>query len=424
MKPIRILLALAALVTASPALAADILVSTDAQVRPAEYAAKPGDSIVFAAGTYVGPRIVNLRVAAPGVMLKPAPGAKVVFNGGITFDGSAGFTVQDVEINSNDLVGVMMGGASPERLHVLRSDIHGAIVTPDLVAKKGGIGVSFGTNCNGCSLENSALHHLGAGVNGGGPASLNNSILGNEISFIAADAIHFGPRDGLLIQGNYIHDIYAAQLVHMDGIQIVGDGVAGDVGTNIVLRRNRLVRRGGIPFQGEFMSDGAFGVVTIAENVVAGGAYHGILAGPATALTLTDNYVTGDAGSLDGAKVMTPWCRAVGSPNSVISGNVCTTEGQTTIPMPTAGDFSAADAWWAKLTAPVDPRDAQIADLTAKLAAAQASAASVVTNLGLTTTRATTAETSLADALQRLAVAQLMLAADEALLARLRADLG
>lgn len=358
-------------------------ITSDAQVQPALSKAQAGDTLVFASGRYAGVRTIR-RWAAPGITLRPARGARAIMNGFVC-DGAAGVTVEGFEIDSRDGVGVMMGGRNPERIVIRNLEIHGAIVDSEAIRAKGGIAVSFGKNAVDCVMADCVVHHVGSGVNG--IAMVRCRVTGNRLHDLRGDALHFAPESDLTVEGNEIRDMYPKAGDHTDGIQLTTVGVvAPPVG--IVIRRNRLFRGRGAAYQGIFGNNEAslpYRNVLIEENLVACGHYHGITLRMAEAPIIRGNYVTGDAGSFDGRKVMAPWIKIMDSKDAVVTGNttvvgpifsgtsVASEKGNKAIKLPRANDATAADAWWAKLTGGAAKLDKvlPLADLAIAAAAMQ-----------------------------------------------------
>lgn len=367
----RLIVALAAAMVGGQALAADLPVRTDEDVRVALGQARPGDAIVFSPGVYSAIRITNRHWAAPGITLRPAVGAKVIIRskaigaGPFVFDGASGVTIDGLELDTFDGVGVYMGDG--ERLVVKNSEIHGAIVGPDEIRKKGGLAVSFGDGCVDCALINTHIHHVGGGVNGS--SMVNAKIIGNRLHDLRGDGMHFRPgvgRDGgfsIVIEGNELRDFYKQPADHLDAIQLATSAITTPP-DGIIIRRNVILRGAGDPPQGIFANNESGNIyrrVEITENLVAGGHYHGITLRMADAPVIRGNYVTGDKGSRDGNNIMTPWIKVMDSTGAVVSGNFTTSgpiferttvaddRGNAPLKLPAAGDATASMAWRAKL---------------------------------------------------------------------------
>jgi hypothetical protein len=196
-----------------------------------------------------------------------------------------------------------------------------------------------------------------------GIGGANNRVVRNRIHSITADGMHFAPGPNMLIEGNSVRNLYAPHAVHLDGLQLTTSGLTAP-SAGITIRRNHLIRGDGTPFQGIFGGNEAklpFRDLLIEENLVAGGSYHGISIQQAESPIIRRNYVTGDAGSVDGTAVMVPWIKLVTCTDVTLIDNFCTSgpifvqtttkevKNNKTIKLPRADDFSAAEAWWTKM---------------------------------------------------------------------------
>lgn len=368
-------------------------VQNDTELSAAVAKAQPGDRVILAAGTYGPLKLYGRRLAAPGVRLQAAKGARATIQGGLingrffnplSFGNCAGFTFDGLELSGKDGVIVAFGGLA-ERLVVRNCDIHGPIVGPDEIRKYPAPAVSFGKGAIDCAIENCDIHHAG-GVSGISPVRAR--IVGNRIHDARGDGIQFAPGEDMLIEGNEITDLYSPVAAHFDGIQFFTANLK-EAPKGIVIRRNRLLRGKGDPFQSIFANNEAslpYRGVVIEENLVAGGQYHGISLRLAEGPVIRRNYVTGDAGSLDAGRTMTPWIKLVESTDAVVTDNITTAgpifdkttvmdkRGNKAIKLPRANDSSAAEAWWAKLSGGPRTENAA-AHLTLGLVAMAAAAA-------------------------------------------------
>lgn len=365
----------------------------DVELHAALAKAQPSDRVLLAAGVYGPLKLYGRRLAAPGVKVQPAKGAKVIIQAGmingrlfnpLDFGNCAGFTFEGLELSGRNGVIVSFGGLA-ERLVVRNCDIHGPIAGPDEIRKYPAPAVSFGRGAIDCAIENCDIHHAG-GVSGISP--IGARIVGNRIHDARGDGIQFAPGQDMLIEGNEITDLYSPVAAHFDGIQFFTANLK-EAPRGIVIRRNRLLRGKGDPFQSIFANNEAslpYRGVVIEENLVAGGQYHGISIRLAEAPVIRRNYVTGDAGSLDAGRTMTPWIKLVASTEAIVTDNITTAgpifdkttvadkRGNKGIRLPRANDFSAAEAWWAKL--PLAPKGSLLPALpNAGLLALVASAA-------------------------------------------------
>lgn len=236
----RLMLAATALLgLARPVLAADLHATTADYWAALAKTSRPGDVVWLASGTYPDPRLYNAGRAAPGVVVKPEPGAKVVFSA-LSVSTSNGFTFDGIEVNGP----VAFANSS-----------HGGIRN-SLIR---GIGESFPTGImlrNGADLvaTGNELTHVSVGI-----AVYDNrvggiTVSGNNIHEIAGpDAIDVFSSVNVTLDGNTIRDIASADGSHPDALQVDSPVAGGARTAHITITRNSY-RRGtsGVTIGGVF----------------------------------------------------------------------------------------------------------------------------------------------------------------------------
>jgi hypothetical protein len=395
----HLLVALAALCLLPGMAQAATLTATPTDVKAQLAAALPGDVVQLRGTGHV--LDVRRQVAAPGVIVEPAPG-EAVKAAYIYTNAAAGWTFRGFEV-----------GVDPR---------------PYTAGSCGGTtGIPCGTNAAIYSMasERMAFDGLKVADRGGGNAMAvmvrncrDVAIQGLDISEVAQAISHLdcdgltirgnhihhlrgqtdgirGVSDNILIEGNSLHDFFYVATHptwHADAIQFWTDNRTASP-RNITIRGNTWRQGAGDPVQGAFLGENNsipyLGVV-IEENAFMGLIWTGIGLDNTPGAIVRRNFVGGFKGNFapDG-KLMIPRISVrdmpAGSEPPVISDNVMTgyTEylvasavtksGNVTIPLAEPGDYGQMDAWLAAqgptpAPEPTDPRDAEIAALKAQVA--------------------------------------------------------
>lgn len=183
-----------------------------------------------------------------------------------------------------------------------------------------GIGLVMRDN-TGVVIENNEISGFWKGLTITGSDQI--VIAKNELSGLRSDGMGFSDVDGVVIEGNYIHDFREAPTSadHPDMIQFITRGTTSP-STDITIRGNILDIGAGSSTQGIFMGNEAvregagsgmfYQDVTIADNVLVNARLNGISIGEANGLTISNNSVLHADGNLvDGldAKVEIPRIR-------------------------------------------------------------------------------------------------------------------
>lgn len=268
---------------------ATFFVSTAAQLQSAVASAKAGDTISLAGGTYDK---VNLR--------------------GLNFDGQVKITSADA---ADPAVFTTFKSIDVKGLHfsdVVFADQDAATaydfefknnqdLTFDNVVIRGPEGdAGYESNpfivrgSQNVAITNSEITHLRYGIN-----MLNNDgvlIEGNYFHDLRADGWHGGGVSNITITKNVFTDFRPLDGDHPDAIQFWTRNET-ESASNITITDNLIYRGDGGAIQGIFMGDEhdnlPYKNVEIAGNVVLGGMYNGIHVETAEGLTLTDNTVIG-----------------------------------------------------------------------------------------------------------------------------------
>jgi nitrous oxidase accessory protein NosD len=338
---------------------------TSFTATPATFAAvlkasQPGDEVLLADGAY-GVLLINAVVrAAPGITVKPAPGAKPALSG-VTVQSATGVTVQGLEVRMAPAqqYGVAVAGSVAvvvEGLTVHQADNSLA-----------GTGV-WVRGCKDVSVRGCDLRHLGAGL--GAMDSSGVTAEGNQIHDIGTDGMLFAGVLDLIVRGNHLRNITPPVGAHPDAIQLFATAANPKPGPSLI-ENNTYERGEGAAAQGVFVENCS--KLTIRHNVLRGCMYNAIGLSACATAEITDNFAQGfpDMGTriiVRGAssdvtvkgntvEAVVDYIVNGVNPNFVQSGN-------TLIKAAPAGDDTALKAWQGAKAPPpvvVDPRDAQIA---------------------------------------------------------------
>lgn len=137
----------------------------------------------------------------------------------------------------------------------------------------------------------------------------------NIVDGFAADGMR-AMGDNSVVRGNKVQNCFQIDSNHADGFQSWSRGANGAPGAgtlhNLRIERNKILEwtlKATNPLrchlQGIGMFDGIYEDVTIANNVIAVGAYHGIAVAGANRLLITQNTVA----EIDGKIVNYPWIK-------------------------------------------------------------------------------------------------------------------
>lgn len=366
----RLTVALSALVSAISigSVGAAELHATCATLYPSIIAAKPGDVISIAAGKCETVNLYKVNKAAPGITVQPAPGATVEI-AGINLNVSDGFTfragtgVLEVTPWTRNGAAVAFGGAAN---HFDGLKVHGG--QADFTTA--GLNGFIIRNATGGSITNNELYWLNTGINHLNPLNDGDTILiaRNRLHDIRSDGIR-GQSSKIEIRGNMLSDFYPVPADHPDGVQFWTTGLSAPL-HDITIADNVIRQGAGRPIQGLFIGNEnrlPFHNLTITGNLVLGGMYHGLSVGWADAtLVISDNYVGGFVGNLNGKQQMVPWLMVNNSTGGKVSNNFATgwqldgankntglvLSNNRTIPLPKAGDYTMAKRWLKRATVP------------------------------------------------------------------------
>jgi hypothetical protein len=308
-------------------------------------AAQSGDQILMASGDYGSLKIQDIHINGQVTITSADPNAPAVIQY-LSVSHCDGLTFTGIEINVRPgSLGIGVGYSSEinfENMHV-----HGT-VDGEYTLDGSGMTVRNSTNV---TVSNSTFHDLGGGIT---HIDDNGLVLSNN-SFhdLRSDGIHGTRSSNVTITDNTFTDFHPQGSDHPDAIQFWTNGDAP--ASNITITGNTITRGDGSKIQGIFLGDeGGAGYknVTITENAVIGGMYHGIRLVHGDGAVVSDNLVVGYTD-------MTSWIQIKDSTNFVAQDNQATSfiisnfdllaNGNEFLQQAAIGDLSALVTWQAEL---------------------------------------------------------------------------
>lgn len=349
------------------------LTATPATVQAALKAAQPGDLVALESGAY-GDLVIKALEKAGVVHLEPAPRATVDLRS-FTITKSAGFSARGLRLEDPTAKNYQVGIMSSRDVLIENFEVSGE------TQKTAAVWARFNS---GVSILGLKAHDIRQGVFHEGNSGI--VIARGDFRDIWGDAIRGGLNsDGVLIEDNAFTDLHQLGADHLDAIQFWTTRATQPT-RNVVIRDNVYRRGNGSPAQFILIGDEegvGYDGLLIEGNGGVGGLYNGISVSGGRDAIVRDNFVQPMEGAFDarGKAVTNVWVQYRGSTGGHSSDNFGSlfqpyqnvadpvNERFTAVPLATAGDYSALDAWLKRNDAPADARDAEIAALKAQLAA-------------------------------------------------------
>jgi hypothetical protein len=303
--------------------------------------AHAGDQILLAGGDYGRLRIEGVHIDGQVTITSADPNDPAVFQY-LSISQSQGLTLTGLEFNvAPGSLGVGVGGSND--IHFDNLQVHGAM-DGEYTLDGGGMTVRNSTNV---SISNSTFHDLGSGIthiDGNGLVLSNNSF-----HDLRSDGIHGTRSSNVTITDNTFTDFHPQGADHPDAIQF---WTTDDAATaHITVTGNTITRGDGSKIQGIFLGDesgGGYQDVTITDNAVIGGMYHGIRLVNGDGAVVSDNLVVGYTD-------MISWIQIKDSSHFVAENNEATSfiikdydllaHGNEFLDQTVIGDLSALTDW-------------------------------------------------------------------------------
>ncbi len=328
-------------------MAATITVSTAAGLRTALANATGGETILLAPGDYGDLGLGNnsgFNVDFPSnVTIISADPLRPASFSWLTLDSVSNLTIDSVVLDytfkAGDPLYIAPFSVNASQNVTIRNSTFSGDVAQGMTAADNGYGAGTGLTISGSTGVTIAGNDISSFFRGMTVSnSTGTNISGNDLSAIRSDGMDFIQVQGVMIEGNRIHDFLTSpdSEDHPDMIQFWTAGTTAP-STDVVIRNNVLDVGGGIWTQSIFMGNELVGQglagpamyyrnVTIEGNVITNGQLHGITVAETNGLVIRQNTVLhSDGASPDGADtaVEIPAINlAANSTNVTVTGNV------------------------------------------------------------------------------------------------------
>lgn len=321
-------------------------VSSTTALNSALKAAKAGDTILLAPGTYTM-SASNLNFAS-AVTVTSADPMKAAVITGLSVNGSTGLTIRDLEFRADAANGNMPFRVSgSDNVRFVNLDVHGSLDDNP----QNDVNAFLVRDSTNITFQDSEFQQLMQGISHLNVDRL--TITGNSFHDMRTDGVLGSGSNWVTISGNTFRDFSPKAGDHPDAIQFFTTNTTENV-HDIVIKDNVIQRGDGAPFQGIFMRSEVDGLlyerVTISGNLVSGTLYHGISVSDAVNVTVRDNIVQGYVD-------MKSWIRLDGVQGGSLTGNDAnvitltaatknvTQSGNVTIPQATDGGAAVYAQW-------------------------------------------------------------------------------
>lgn len=275
-------------------------------------AAGSGDTILLESGTYTNLNLRDFKFDGIVTIASKDPQAQAVL-GDLTVRGSEGLQFSNLEFAVNpDGLANQFQVLDSQNVHFSGLNVHGsADGAPS--GEQAGLMIR---NSSDVSIRDSEFQQLKHGV-----SFLDSDgvvISGNSFHDLQVDGVRGGGTSNLKISNNTFTDFYPEAGDHPDGIQLWTTNTT-KAAHDIVITGNAVTRGDGAPVQGIFLRDQLDALpyqnVTIADNIVIGGLYNGIMVDGGVNIRIDSNIVASYADQKS-------WVRM----ENVVSGSVTNNE--------------------------------------------------------------------------------------------------
>ena len=268
--------------------AGEQVVSNPSELAAAMKSSHAGDVIDLAPGDYGDVTLRRIDVGGVVTIASRDVGATAKLTS-LNIEGSKGINLRNVEISANGGPAVRISNSTDVKLDGV--NVHGPMIEGSI---GGGNGI-FIRNSSNVTVINSDLHNLGNAL-----AHLDSdhlTISHNQFHDIRVDGIHGGGSSNVEITSNVFRNFFRSPKEHPDAIQFWTTNTK-ESAHDIKVADNMILRDGGAPMQGIFITDQSKGHrpyrnVEITGNVVIGAMYHGISLYQAENATVSRNTVSG-----------------------------------------------------------------------------------------------------------------------------------
>jgi VCBS repeat-containing protein len=267
-----------------------VVVSSVAGLNAALAAARSGETIQLAPGTYAGVNISNLNFASSINITSEFASSKAVLSG-LKVTNVSGVNFSNIDLTT-------VGVSDPYYAFRITSSSN---LSFSGINAYGSSSIAPGTQTSGfliehstgVSIQNSNFSYMNNGIAAEYDNSLNFS--GNNFTYMSKGGIQAGQVTNALISNNYFTNFETSAGVHSDAIQFFTAGTTA-ASQNIEITNNTYFRGAGTAAQGIFLGDEvgtlAYQDVTISGNQIIGGDWNSIyLNHAAGSVSISGNYV-------------------------------------------------------------------------------------------------------------------------------------
>ena len=274
----------------------NITVNSSVGLTAALKSAHSGDKILLQAGTYSDLVIHDLSFAGGVTITSADPAHQAVLTDFLVMRVD-GLTFSNLELKTLG-TGTGFNISKSQNIHFDHDFVHGSL---DGNAQNDGSGLGF-LDSSGISVTNSEFTQLRQAIGAGAnvtPSVSNILFSGNNIHGVVKTGIVFSGASNVTVTGNTISDIRPLNGDHPDAIQFFTRGTT--VAAHDIVVSDNIIQRGdGEPTQGIFFRDQVgtlpYERVVIANNLIVGTGYGGILVMGAKDLEITGNELVSNPG--------------------------------------------------------------------------------------------------------------------------------
>jgi len=269
-----------------------ISVTNAAGLFAALSSAQGGDRIELAGGDYGLLDITGVTFPSDVTIVSADPGDPAIF--------------RDLNVsNASHLVfdGIVFSGGGGEILNSSYINVRNSVFAGNNDANGSGIGFGLRVSISDhIVVENNEIFHWSKAATFSGSSDV--VVRSNDVHSVSNDAFNFVSVNGVLVEGNWIHDFQPSPTGHNDMIQF-WNVLNAAPSQNITIRGNFFDSGTGNTVQTIFMNsdinttatfaEEAYRNILIEDNVIYGAQSHGITVGEADGLTIKNNTILADA---------------------------------------------------------------------------------------------------------------------------------
>jgi Ca2+-binding RTX toxin-like protein len=266
----------------------DFNVASAAGLLTAFKAAKSGDTIRLASGTYDTVALKGLSFVGSGVTITSANVNARAELTGLKLNNVSGLTFTNLAMTDKDPSTIFdFNVNSSSNIHfdhvLIQGEETGQLTSNPFIIR----------SSSNVSVTNSEIKHVRYGI-----SMLDNdgvTLTDNYLHDIRTDGMRGGGNSNVTISRNFFTDFSPVAADHPDAIQFWTTNTTTNA-KNVTITENVIMRGEGGAIQGIFLGDEAklpYENVVIDSNIVIGGMYNGITALSTNGLSVTNNTVIG-----------------------------------------------------------------------------------------------------------------------------------